>query len=141
VIHHFSQITFAFKWLAILVPLAMVVGSASARFLCSLDAVTRVRLDNPWLLFLLPAAGFAIGWIYHHAGKSIESGNNLLLEESHQPTAGIPRRMAPTIMLGTLLTHLFGGPAGREGTALQMGGGIAASFARVLKLNTASIRI
>jgi len=141
VTHHFSPITAAFKWVAILVPMAMVVGSASAFFLWSLDAVTRVRLDNPWLLFLLPAAGLAIGWIYHHGGKSIEGGNNLLLEEIHQPTAGIPRRMAVMILFGTLLTHLFGGSAGREGTALQMGGGIAASFARVLKLDAAGIRI
>lgn len=138
---HFSQITAAFKWLAILVPMATVVGSASAFFLWSLDAVTRVRFANPWLLFLLPAGGLAVGLLYHHYGKSTGGGNNLLIDEIHQPAAGVPRRMAPLILLGTLLTHLFGGSAGREGTALQMGGGIAASFAHILKLDAASVRI
>jgi H+/Cl- antiporter ClcA len=131
----------AAKWLAVLIPMAMVIGSASAFFLWSLDALTRVRFANPWLLWLLPLAGLAVGWTYHHYGKSAAGGNNLLIDEIHQPGAGVPRRMAPLILLGTLVTHLFGGSAGREGTALQMGGGIAATFARVLKLDAASVRL
>ena len=131
----------AVKWLVVLIPMAMVIGSASAFFLWSLDALTRVRFANPWLLWLLPLAGLAVGWIYHHYGKSAAGGNNLLIDEIHQPGAGVPRRMAPLILLGTLVTHLFGGSAGREGTALQMGGGIAATFARVLKLDAASVRL
>ncbi|MDP3849423.1 MAG: voltage-gated chloride channel family protein [Luteolibacter sp.] len=131
----------AVKWLAVLIPMAVVIGSASAFFLWSLDALTRVRFANPWLLWLLPLAGLAIGWIYHHYGKSASGGNNLLIDEIHQPGAGVPRRMAPLILLGTLVTHLFGGSAGREGTALQMGGGTAATFARILKLDAASVRL
>lgn len=131
----------ALKWLAVLVPMAMVIGSASAFFLWSLDALTKVRFANPWLLWLLPLGGFAVGWIYYHYGKSASGGNNLLIDEIHQPGAGVPRRMAPLILLGTLVTHLFGGSAGREGTALQMGGGIAATFARVLKADAASVRL
>ena len=131
----------AVKWLAVLIPMAMVIGSASAFFLWSLDALTRVRFANPWLLWLLPLAGLAVGWLYHHYGKNSSGGNNLLIDEIHQPGAGVPRRMAPLILLGTLVTHLFGGSAGREGTALQMGGGIAATFARVLRLDAASVRL
>jgi H+/Cl- antiporter ClcA len=131
----------AVKWLAVLVPMAMVIGSASAFFLWSLDALTRVRFANPWLLGLLPLAGLAVGCLYHHYGKSAAGGNNLLIDEIHQPGAGVPRRMAPLILLGTLVTHLFGGSAGREGTALQMGGGIAATFARVLRLDAGSVRL
>jgi len=136
----FQPLTAA-KWLAVLLPMAVAIGSASAFFLWSLDALTRVRFANPWLLGLLPVGGLAVGWIYHHYGKTAGGGNNLLIDEIHEPGAGVPRRMAPLILLGTLITHLFGGSAGREGTALQMGGGIAATFARGLKLDDASVRL
>ncbi len=135
------QLLAAVKWLAVLVAMAVAVGSASAFFLWSLDALTRVRFANPWLLWLLPLGGLAVGWLYQHYGKNSSGGNNLLIDEIHQPGAGVPRRMAPLVLLGTLVTHLFGGSAGREGTALQMGGGIAAAFARVLKLDSASVRL
>jgi H+/Cl- antiporter ClcA len=131
----------ALKWLAILAPLAVAVGSASAFFLWALDAVTLVRFAHPRLLFLLPVAGLGVGMLYHFYGKSANGGNNLLIDEIHQPGAGVPRRMAPLILIGTLVTHLFGGSAGREGTALQMGGSIAATFARLLKLDAAHVRI
>lgn len=136
-----SQITAAAKWLAILLTMAAAIGSASALFIWSLDAVTHVRFANPSLVFLLPLGGLAVGLLYHHWGKSANGGNNLLIDEIHQPAAGVPSRMAPLILVGTLVTHLFGGSAGREGTALQMGGGIAATFAKILKLNPAAVRI
>ncbi len=136
-----SQLLAAAKWLAVLVPMAVAIGSASAFFLWSLDALTKVRFSNPWLLWLLPLGGLAVGWLYHHHGKSSAAGNNLLIDEIHQPGAGVPLRMAPLVLLGTLVTHLFGGSAGREGTAVQMGGSIAGAFARWLKLDAASVRV
>lgn len=136
-----TQVTNAVKWLVILVPMAVAVGSASAFFLWALDAVTRVRFANPGLLFLLPVAGLCVGLLYQFYGRSANGGNNLLIDEIHHPGAGVPRRMAPLILIGTLVTHLFGGSAGREGTALQMGGSIAATFARLLKLDAGSVRI
>lgn len=131
----------AIKWLAILITMAAAVGSASALFLWSLDAVTRVRFDNPWLIWLLPVSGLLVGWLYHHLGGPASGGNNLLMDEIHQPAVGVPRRMAPLILVGTLATHLTGGSAGREGTALQMGGSIAAAFARMLRLDAAAVRL
>jgi len=136
-----AQFPAALKWLAILLPMAAVVGTASAFFLWTLDEVTRLRFANPWLLYLLPPGGLMIGLLYHHYGKSAGGGNNLLIDEIHQPAAGVPRRLAPLILLGTLVTHLFGGSAGREGTAVQVGGGIAGSFARVFKLDEADVRV
>ena len=59
----------ALKWLAVLVPMAAVIGSASAFFLWSLDALTRVRFAHPWLLWLLPLGGLAVGWLYHITEK------------------------------------------------------------------------
>jgi H+/Cl- antiporter ClcA len=136
-----SRLRSTLGWTVILALLAMAAGSASAFFLWALDAVTRVRFAHPGLLFLLPVAGLFVGTLYQLYGKSASGGNNLLIDEIHEPGAGVPRRMAPLILIGTLVTHLFGGSAGREGTALQMGGGIAATFARILKLDAAHVRI
>ncbi|MHA3775458.1 voltage-gated chloride channel family protein [Verrucomicrobiota bacterium sgz303538] len=129
------------RWLALIVPMAIAVGSACAFFLWSLDAVTHLRFDHPWLLYLLPIAGMVVGLLYHYVGGSAEGGNNLIMDQIHQPGGGVPRRMAPLILFGTLVTHLFGGSAGREGTAVQMGGSIASAFCRMLRLDVVEIRI
>ena len=109
------------RWAVILVPLAAVVGTLCAAFLWSLDVATKARFSHPWLLFLLPVGGFAIGLLYHRVGRSVEGGNNLIVDQIHEPGGGVPLRMAPLIFLGTVVTHLFGGSAGREGTAVQLG--------------------
>lgn len=129
------------KLLLVLGFLAACVGSASAFFLWALDKVTLERFGKPWLLYLLPLAGFCVGLLYQLYGKSAAGGNNLLIDEIHQPGAGVPRRMAPLVFIGTLVTHLFGGSAGREGTAVQMGGGIAAAFARFCKADASTLRV
>lgn len=131
----------ALKWLAQLTLLAIAVGCTSAFFLWALTAVTLVRFAHPGLLLLLPIAGLGVGVINQRYGRSASGGNNLLMDEIHQPGAGVPRRMAPLILGGTLVTHLFGGSAGREGTALQIGGSIAATFARLFKLTPAPRRL
>ena len=99
----------------------LLAGLSSAIFLISLDWATRTRLAYPALLYLLPLAGFALGWLYWRYAGAAAQGNNLVIEELHTNATRIPRRMAPFILLGTVMTHLFGGSAGREGTALQMG--------------------
>jgi H+/Cl- antiporter ClcA/PII-like signaling protein len=141
-IHEFSgNALTTIRWLAILVPMAMAVGSACAFFLWSLDWVTHLRFENPRLLYFLPLAGLGVGLLYHYCGRSAEGGNNLIMDQIHQPGGGVPRRMAPLILFGTLVTHLFGGSAGREGTAIQMGGSIASAFCRMLGLDVEKVRI
>lgn len=137
----FSQLQATLGWALVLLAMAFAVGSASAFFLWALDAVTRVRFANSGLIFLLPIGGLCVGLIYQHFGKSAAAGNNLLIDEIHQPGGGVPLRMAPLVLTGTLVTHLFGGSAGREGTAVQMGGSIAAGFARLLRLDAEKVRI
>jgi H+/Cl- antiporter ClcA/PII-like signaling protein len=127
---HLSLGAYVLKWAMIAGPIGLAVGSACALFLWSLEEATQLRWRWPWLLFLLPAAGVAIGWTYHWLGKSVEGGNNLVMDEIHQPGGGVPARMAPLVLIGTVVTHLFGGSAGREGTAIQMGGSIASALAR-----------
>ncbi|HSI87300.1 MAG TPA: voltage-gated chloride channel family protein [Candidatus Methylacidiphilales bacterium] len=136
-----SQLGLAALWLLWIVPMSAAIGSACAFFLWSLDVATKTRFDHPWLLYLLPVAGLIVGLIYHYWGKSVEGGNNLLLEQVHEPGAGVPRRMAPLILLSTVVTHLFGGSAGREGTAVQMGGSIASGFAKMFALDHHQTRI
>lgn len=121
--------------------MAALVGSASAFFLWSLEAVTLGRFGNPWLIWLLPIAGLAVGLVYHNFGGAAGGGQDLLIDEIHEPGGGVPRRMAPLVLFGTLMTHLFGGSAGREGTALQMGGGIAAAVARQLRASPELTRV
>ena len=121
---HLALAAYALKWLLIAAPVGAVIGTAVAVFLWALELATQTRwstdtsLGVPWLLFLLPVAGMGIGWLYHVFGKSVEGGNNLIVDQIHEPGGGVPSRMAPLVLMGTVITHLFGGSAGREGTAV-----------------------
>ncbi len=116
-------------------------GSLSAFFLAALEWVTQYRTHHEWIIALLPIGGLAIGLLYYYYGKEVLKGNNQLLEEYYQPQQKIPFKMAPLVLIGTLLTHLFGGSAGREGTAVQMGGAIADQFTAPFKLNNTDRKI
>lgn len=129
------------KWIILASMVGVLAGCASALFLIGLDWATRTREARPWLLYLLPVGGLLIGLCYHYLGKGVEGGNNLLLDEIHKPQSGVPGKMAPLILLSTVATHLFGGSAGREGTAVQMGGSLAGWFARRLGLDARHARI
>lgn len=124
---------------AIAAAASAATGTACAFFLWSLDEVTRLRFQHSWLLYFLPLAGMAVAWLYQRHGAGSEGGNNLILDRIHDPGGGVPRRMAPLVLLGTLATHLCGGSAGREGTAVQMGGSIASGVARHFRLEAAQL--
>jgi len=129
------------KWIIICALIGILSGSASAFFLVSLEWVTQFRIQHDWIIWLLPFGGFLVGLSYYYWGKSVAKGNNLLLEEYENPKKVIPFKMAPLVLLGTLLTHLFGGSAGREGTAVQMGGAIADQFTKLFKLDNSERKI
>jgi H+/Cl- antiporter ClcA len=122
------------KWLLLASLIGILVGSVTAFFLTSLDWVTNWRESHMWIIALLPIGGLIIGVTYHYLGASVVKGNNQLLEEFHSPKQIIPLKMAPLVLFGTLATHFFGGSAGREGTAVQMGGAIADQFTKWFKL-------
>ena len=140
-IEQIPALLYLFKWLIICTFLGAIAGSVSAFFLVSLDWVTAYRESHFWIIALLPVAGFIVGISYHLYGNSVVKGNNLLLEEFHSPKKIIPFRMAPLVLFGTLATHLFGGSAGREGTAVQIGGAIADQFTKILKLSNRDRKI
>ncbi|WMI67138.1 voltage-gated chloride channel family protein [Aestuariibaculum sp. YM273] len=129
------SLLYLIKWLFICLVLGALAGSVSAFFLTALEWATNYRESNLWIIWLLPLGGFIIGLSYHLFGSSVVKGNNLLLEEFHTPKKIIPFKMAPLVLFGTIVTHLFGGSAGREGTAVQIGGAIADQFTKILKLS------
>ncbi len=114
--------------------IAVPTGYLVALFLWLLDVVTRLHFEHNWLLYLLPISGVAIQFAYDRWGKDIVGGNADIIEEIHRPQKGIPGHMAPMILITTLVTHLFGGSAGREGTAVQVGGSVAGFFQKLVLL-------
>ncbi|ACD18093.1 voltage-gated chloride channel family protein [Paraburkholderia phytofirmans] len=140
-IEQFAMVPYLARWLLLSCILGALAGSASALFLYALDSATDVRVGHAWLLWLLPIAGFATGWVYHRVGKPVEGGNNLLIDEIHDPQKIVPKRMAPLVLIATVVTHLFGGSAGREGTAVQMGGALADQVTKLFGLEREDRRI
>jgi H+/Cl- antiporter ClcA len=147
-----THLLFILKWLFITIMTAVLVGSATAWFLIALDFVTIWRTNQIWVVNFLPLIGLGIGFAYHYFGADAKKGNDLILE-IHQATETtsttnttstissstkpIPLIMAPLVFISSLLTHLGGGSAGREGTAVQIGGAIADQFTSIFKLSSA----
>lgn len=128
-----SLYSFVVKWTLISAVVGCLAGSASALFLVLLDTFTFFRESHVWIIALLPLAGAMVGFIYYYLGKGVESGNNLLIDSIHSPAGIIPFKMGPLVLFGTLVTHLFGGSAGREGTAVQMGASMADQLSTFVK--------
>jgi H+/Cl- antiporter ClcA len=128
------------QWLLLGGLVGIVSGVASAVFLYLLDRATHLREHHPVLVFTLPLAGLVLGFIHDRWGRPIRGGNNLVIDSVHEGDARIPLRMAPMVLVGTVLTHLFGGSAGREGTAVQMGGSLADAVAHRFRVDPATRR-
>ena len=122
------------KWLGVAALVAAMAGSASALFLFLLDWAQVTRNAHPQIIYALPIVGFLVGWLYLKWGVAVESGTNLLIDEICEPRHVMPLRMVPFILGGTVLSHVCGASVGREGTAVQMGGALAAQLARLLRL-------
>jgi H+/Cl- antiporter ClcA len=112
----------------------VLCGVASAVFLLLLERATHLRETHAYLIYALPFAGAIIGFLYDKWGKPIAGGNSLIIDTIHEGSEQIPLRMAPMVLIGTVLTHLFGGSAGREGTAVQMGASLADALAHRLNV-------
>jgi H+/Cl- antiporter ClcA len=137
----FALARFTLRWLVLAAVVGILAGSASALFLWSLDWATTTREAHPEIIWGLPLAGFAVAWVYLHWGQSVEAGNNLLIDEIHDPKQTVPLRMAPLILVGTVVSHLFGASVGREGTAVQMGGSLADQLTHALRMDKDCRRI
>ncbi|MEW9698347.1 voltage-gated chloride channel family protein [Paenibacillus sp. SI8] len=138
---HLALLGSLLKWIFYGGLTGILSGSSSALFLASLDWATVQRESHFWLLFLLPLSGACMSYLYLKYGKNAGKGNNLILERIQHGQETIPFRMAPLVLLGTVLTHLFGGSAGREGTAVQMGGSFSEWIGNVFKVDETDRKI
>ncbi len=134
----------AVQWLCIVVVIGIIVGSASALFLALLDLVGTLGKQQPIFLYALPVFGIFIVWMY---SKLSSTNGNQLIHAAYFDTSNdiikkrVPLLLTPLVLIGTLLTHLGGGSAGREGTAVQMGASLASQFNRWFKLNETAQRL
>ena len=108
-------------------------GFVGALFAKSVAWATAMRGANPWLLYLLPVGGLAIVGVYKLCRVSGVGTNEVF--EGVRSNKGVSILLAPAIFLGTTITHLLGGSAGREGAALQIGGSVATFFGKLFRLN------
>ncbi|GLH74670.1 voltage-gated chloride channel protein [Geothrix limicola] len=109
----------------------LMSGAASAGFIFLLGRAIHLREQHLWLLGCLPLFGLASAWLYHRYGKGAEGGGGLIMDEVLEFKGRVPSRMAPLVLIGTLLSHLGGASVGREGTAVQMGASLARSFGKL----------
>lgn len=123
------------RWLAFGLLTGVLCGVVGVVFSRAVSFVTDLRSENGWLIYLLPLAGVAIVWIYRRCHEVGVGTNQVLGSVRGDGTLSI--WLAPAIFMGTVLTHLCGGSAGREGAALQLGGGVTAWLSRCLKLEEA----
>ncbi|ERK30769.1 chloride channel protein [Clostridium intestinale] len=139
--NHLALLLNLLKWIFLGGIVGIIIGLLSEVFLLSLNIATDKRLQYPWSIYLLPLGGAFVSFLYTKYGKTSSQGNNLILDQIHHGDKEIPLRMAPLVFIGTVVTHLFGGSAGREGTAVQMGGSIAEFIGRLFKLDKEDRRI
>lgn len=118
----------------------LFVGAFSTLFAFCLRQVTSFRTENPWLILCLPLAGVMIVFLYGVFRYKNDKGTNMVLSSIHAE-AEVPFRMAPLIFMSTIITHLFGGSAGREGAALQLGGSIGQQLGKLFRFDEKDQRV
>lgn len=128
------------KWIIIAAVVGAFVGIVGVFFHICVEKATEIRVEMPWLIWLLPIGGTAIVFLYKKTGMEKDRGTNLILDavRSNEP---LNIKTAPLIFVSTVITHLFGGSSGREGAALQIGGSIASYVGTHIKLDEKDQRI
>ncbi len=124
----------AVKWVVFSIISGILIGAVGTAFSLSMSFVTATRLAHPWMIYLLPIGGLVIVGSYHLLKSENNAGTNLVLSAIHSGDY-LPVRTAPLIFLSTIITHMLGGSAGREGAALQLGGSLGNGIGKVLRLD------
>lgn len=132
--HNAHRALVSVKWVIFAILVGTIVGLCGSAFYFGMSYVTILRTADPWLILLLPAGGLVIVGLYHLFHDEKDTGTNLVISAIHSGDE-LPFRMAPLIFISTLITHLFGGSAGREGAALQMGGSIGNALGRLFRFD------
>ncbi|MBO4940631.1 MAG: chloride channel protein [Clostridia bacterium] len=129
----FGYIKAFLKWVVIASALGLFGGTVGSVFHKSIEFVTDFRIEHPWIIFLLPIGGLVISFIYWICRKKGHIDTNRVIEAARSDEK-VPLVMAPLIFVSTVITHLLGGSAGREGAALQLGGSIGYNMGKLLRL-------
>lgn len=132
--HNAHRALVSLKWIIFAIIVGAIVGLCGTAFYFALSLVTVLRAQNTWLIFLLPLGGLGIVAMYRFLHNEKDTGTNLVISAIHSDDE-LPLRMAPLIFVSTLITHLFGGSAGREGAALQMGGSIGNALGKLFRFD------
>lgn len=132
--HTLRYITAFLKWLLISLAIALVCGGAGCFFHFLIEQATGLREKHDFILYFLPLGGVVIVAIYHLFRLEKVNGTNYVMN-STRSDGKVPFTLAPGIVIGTVLTHLFGGSAGREGAALQLGGSLGSVLGRLFRLD------
>ena len=114
--HNLNRLISSIKWIVFSIIVGLVVGGIATLFYYGMHLVTLTRTTYPWLIYLLPLGGLFIVFCYHISNYKNDEGTNLVLAAIHS-NEPLPFKVAPLVFIGTLVTHLFGGSAGREGAA------------------------
>jgi len=128
-----QYVTTLLKWIVVGCCIGLVGGAVGTLFHVAVDVCTQDRTTYPKLMFLLPFAGIVIVFTYRLLQVEGRGTNTII--KSINAGADIPILLVPAIFIGTVLTHLGGGSAGREGAALQLGGGIGAKVGALFRLD------
>lgn len=131
------NIRYLIKYSTLILVVSILAGLSSAFFLYTLDIVTDFRNRNQWMIFFLPLGGLICIYLYNLLCMEAESGNKWVLARiTNQTGKSVSPLMAPLVLTGTLITHLLGGSAGREGTALQLSSSLSSPFFHWYKLSS-----
>lgn len=141
-VHHtvWNRVILLARWLLFSVITGGCLGLTGTFFGKSVAYVTELRTAHPWILFGLPFGGLLIVWMYRWETKQERSSTNRVLDAIHAEKE-IPIKTAPLIFVSTVLTHLFGGSAGREGAALQLGGSIGNFLGKCFRIDENDRRV
>ena len=130
----FSKLLYLIRWIFIALTVGSVVGLFATMFAKAMNFVTEFRMENKWIILMMPLVGILIVALYKFAKSDNDRGTNRVIS-SISSEEDVPFRMAPLIFISTVLTHFVGGSAGREGAALQLGGSIGNSIGKAFHID------
>lgn len=128
------------KWILLSLIVGAAGGIVGSLFHKAIDYVTELRAENTWIIFLLPFGGLIIAGMYSAFKSKGKIDTNRVID-SVSGKEKVPLIMLPLIFVSTVITHLFGGSAGREGAALQLGGSIGYNLGKTVRLKKGDIHI
>ncbi len=140
IVNSLSYCKVLIKWLLIATVVGIFGGVIGSIFHICIDYVTEYRTEYPILIYFLPLGAVLIAFLYHLVKNAGQLDTNRVLN-SVKGDERVPTVMAPLIFVSTVITHLLGGSAGREGAALQLGGSIGYRLGKIFRLNEQDLHL